>query len=384
MQHTGRSLLQEQSAAACAHGNSTNKFLQLRQKAVAKLAQRDNVNASSSSSSHMMTNRTQTIIPSGKSQPQIYQNQSNMSNNNNSSSSSHTAWRGDDSSGPAVLDDLVSCRGCSRRFARASLPQHEKRCSKVASIRDPQEDFGESMTSAAQLRHRANAAPIPSFEDMPAASQATRMQASREQQQQQSKKQQQYRDPSVNHQPEPPITRGLSPQASSLVDAVDTRVARAAHTPNFASEVEDHGIPAQARVERAACRFCQRQFAVDRLSKHMTICQQSIESEKKRQVADLRAKRVEGLYADNHAAEDAYTAVKKLEDEEKMGSSTGSKSSSGKWRMESAQFQRAMKGIAEPPVDDDRVPCPHCGRKFSDHAAQRHIPRCTSKSKAPR
>jgi len=31
--------------------------------------------------------------------------------------------------------------------------------------------------------------------------------------------------------------------------------------------------------------------------------------------------------------------------------------------------------------DDDRVPCHHCGRKFADKAAERHIPYCEKKAK---
>ena len=31
---------------------------------------------------------------------------------------------------------------------------------------------------------------------------------------------------------------------------------------------------------------------------------------------------------------------------------------------------RCLTGVA------DRVPCPHCGRKFNQKAAERHIPRC--------
>ena len=34
-----------------------------------------------------------------------------------------------------------------------------------------------------------------------------------------------------------------------------------------------------------------------------------------------------------------------------------------------------------PPELDDRTPCPYCGRKFNDVAAQRHIPFCKNKSK---
>ncbi|XP_026684392.1 zinc finger C2HC domain-containing protein 1C-like [Diaphorina citri] len=32
-----------------------------------------------------------------------------------------------------------------------------------------------------------------------------------------------------------------------------------------------------------------------------------------------------------------------------------------------------------PPMDtSDLVPCPHCGRKFSESAAERHIPKCAN------
>ena len=67
-----------------------------------------------------------------------------------------------------------------------------------------------------------------------------------------------------------------------------------------------------------------------------------------------------------------------------------------KWRMKSNAFREAMKAsravaahlqagrpaseLPPPrmsdPALDDRVPCPHCGRRFNDVAAQRHIPLC--------
>lgn len=32
-----------------------------------------------------------------------------------------------------------------------------------------------------------------------------------------------------------------------------------------------------------------------------------------------------------------------------------------------------------PPLDtSDYVPCPHCGRKFNEAAAERHIPKCVN------
>ena len=40
-----------------------------------------------------------------------------------------------------------------------------------------------------------------------------------------------------------------------------------------------------------------------------------------------------------------------------------------------------LSALPPPPTDpslDDRVPCPHCGRKFNATAAERHIPKCSS------
>ena len=58
------------------------------------------------------------------------------------------------------------------------------------------------------------------------------------------------------------------------------------------------------------------------------------------------------------------------------------------------QFQAAMKNanaiakgeeppepLPEPP--DDRVPCPHCGRKFASDTADRHIPKCAQTKAKP-
>lgn len=39
-------------------------------------------------------------------------------------------------------------------------------------------------------------------------------------------------------------------------------------------------------------------------------------------------------------------------------------------------FGTGAIGGPGPPVEDDRVPCPHCGRRFNEAAAARHIPQC--------
>lgn len=65
-----------------------------------------------------------------------------------------------------------------------------------------------------------------------------------------------------------------------------------------------------------------------------------------------------------------------------------------KWESKSNELRNAMKAAREykaalaagidlpPPVasapDPSLVPCPHCGRNFSDKAAERHIPKCAT------
>lgn len=78
-----------------------------------------------------------------------------------------------------------------------------------------------------------------------------------------------------------------------------------------------------------------------------------------------------------------------------------------KWKAQSEQFRAAMRAARGAPSKgnsgtngygggghesyggggaasyeyDDRTPCPYCGRKFNDVAAQRHIPHCQNKAK---
>lgn len=61
-----------------------------------------------------------------------------------------------------------------------------------------------------------------------------------------------------------------------------------------------------------------------------------------------------------------------------------------KWKRESEYFREAIRaakmGISSgpAPVDPSLVPCPHCGRKFNEEAANRHIPICKNVFSKPK
>lgn len=125
------------------------------------------------------------------------------------------------------------------------------------------------------------------------------------------------------------------------------------------------------------CKFCGRSFAKDRIQKHEEICAKTL---KKRKVFDATKMRVKGT-----EAEQFVRKKNKKEDPKPKKSS---------WRTQHENFiasirqaKAVQKHLASggklsdlpppPPSENpDYVPCPHCGRKFNDAAAERHIPRC--------
>jgi hypothetical protein len=67
-----------------------------------------------------------------------------------------------------------------------------------------------------------------------------------------------------------------------------------------------------------------------------------------------------------------------------------------KWKAQSEMFRAAMRAVksddepggggmafAAPTIEqhDDRTECRHCGRKFNEQAAERHIPLCEKKAR---
>ncbi|XP_037088912.1 zinc finger C2HC domain-containing protein 1C-like isoform X2 [Pollicipes pollicipes] len=139
----------------------------------------------------------------------------------------------------------------------------------------------------------------------------------------------------------------------------------------------------------AQCPICTRAFAKDRLEKHKTICEKS--NKKKRKVFDPIKMRVKGTESEQY--------IKKI----KSGANDDKSPKKADWRKQHEEFVaniRAAKqaqahldaggkleDLPPPPPSDtsDYVECPHCGRRFNEAAADRHIPKCSSISsnKAP-
>merc|ERR1719412_139102 len=135
------------------------------------------------------------------------------------------------------------------------------------------------------------------------------------------------------------------------------------------------------RDDLKACKNCGRNFADDRIEKHEEICLKT--AAKKRKVFDMTKARVKGTDAAKYVK--SSTHLKNIEAKEQKKND---------WRKKREEFinnlraakevQRhlanggSIKDLPPPPPSDtsDYIQCPHCGRRFSEGAADRHIPKC--------
>ena len=161
------------------------------------------------------------------------------------------------------------------------------------------------------------------------------------------------------------------------------------------------------------CRVCGRSFAIERLAKHESACAKI--AAKPRQVFNTQGQRM----SDDQVKAAQGTASGGGGAGGGRGSSVGGRSRGStaaqapdassaatvpKWKRQSQDFQAMLKqgrrdkallrqGVRAselPPPDypqqeqhDDRVECPHCGRKFSQAAAERHVPHCKNMKARP-
>ncbi|XP_012219368.1 serine-rich adhesin for platelets isoform X2 [Linepithema humile] len=131
-----------------------------------------------------------------------------------------------------------------------------------------------------------------------------------------------------------------------------------------------------------ACNICERRFARDRISYHEQICVKT--TNKKRKKFDTTMFRVKGT--------ELEPFVKK--GLSKKQETTKKPEVKSNWRRKHEDFINTIRSAKEyqaavakginpadlppPPPSDtsDYIQCPHCGRKFNEAAAERHISKC--------
>eukprot|EP01062_Namystynia_karyoxenos_P011049 TRINITY_DN13941_c0_g1_i2.p1 TRINITY_DN13941_c0_g1~~TRINITY_DN13941_c0_g1_i2.p1 ORF type:complete len:667 (+),score=170.05 TRINITY_DN13941_c0_g1_i2:102-2003(+) len=127
--------------------------------------------------------------------------------------------------------------------------------------------------------------------------------------------------------------------------------------------------PAPGSAALVSCEICSRRFASDRLARHVEVCAQRAEA--KRHTFDSSRVRLRGLGV---PAQKGGRGARSQERPAGTAGPGGGSPPRGKWRQEHEDFIKMIKGQGQ--TRDERVPCPHCGRRFAGDVAERHIPSC--------
>ncbi|KAL1110221.1 hypothetical protein AAG570_008298 [Ranatra chinensis] len=173
----------------------------------------------------------------------------------------------------------------------------------------------------------------------------------------------------------PSIGRASQPKEKNDTDSVKPGISKVGpKTP----EKVDHK---PSDPDHVACPICGRYFNNERIQMHENICKKT--TTKKRKVFDPVKHRLEGTEAESYMRKPKQPTKAKV-------------APKADWRKKHEEFIsniRAAK-IAQahlakggklsdlpppPPMDtSDYIQCPHCGRKFCEAAAERHIPKCAN------
>ncbi|CAB1119581.1 unnamed protein product [Ectocarpus sp. CCAP 1310/34] len=173
----------------------------------------------------------------------------------------------------------------------------------------------------------------------------------------------------------------------------------------YADDLPPDAFPDE-QVELEECRTCGRRFTPAALEKHSRACHKVFQA--KRKVFDTAEMRLKGTELEKFAKEKGRAGGRGGEgrgrggrgpprgyDDTPVGGAAARGARSSKWRQQSKQFRDALrqarvvgdaqksgKSLADLPPpkpsapDPSLIPCPHCGRRFSELAGERHMQHC--------
>ena len=168
----------------------------------------------------------------------------------------------------------------------------------------------------------------------------------------------------------------------------------------YEAKLADLGDEAYAApVSLEPCPQCGRKFSRDALSKHMRICSKVFG--KKRKAFDMSKQRLDDE-AQKLNSRGGVGGGSRGGAGSRGGGYNKKASKAAKCKNQSQMLREAIqasrmtekmlkegKSLKDIPVQqssapDNRVPCPYCNRKFSEEAAERHIPKCKNIKSRPK
>lgn len=184
--------------------------------------------------------------------------------------------------------------------------------------------------------------------------------------------------------------------ASRAAKQTASQSASASTAPSGQGSMEEGRYdPEVAEDGRMRCVHCGRLFNSDRIDKHQQICGK-LKSARPTGVDGEKTQCATKVYdasAQRTGQGSAFVSAKQFERKQQEKQQSTQKPKTGNWKRQHEEFQavcRAGRGEEPPPPakpkDDGLIPCPHCGRRFQQHAADRHIPICAkvvNRPKAP-
>jgi len=176
----------------------------------------------------------------------------------------------------------------------------------------------------------------------------------------------------------------------SLAEASVSTSVRLDRIPAVASgEAPVFDGPEVMDVTLVPCDCCGRRFAEDRVQRHRAMCEKQKKQGWMRQKPHRAAHALQqgrlrppsigggsvgGVFGDHaSSSREPYGGGGNAIGSPSSISSTRAKGKSD-WRKQSLHLRGALNGVDL--VEDDRVACPHCHRRFAEDTAVRHIPLC--------